>query len=285
MPVVDITLPIITFIVLTCVGLDLTPSQFIRLGQQPLVLVSGLLGPVLLLPPLAGLLLHLMAPAPHVAAGLLLVASCPIGGISNVYSYLAGASVALSVTLTALSSVLAFLTIPAISWAFERLLGQPLGFAAPASLPAQLLLMVVAPVVLGMWIGWQWPGPALRHRARMQRGAFIALAAMLAVVIGSDLDQFTAGLGETVSLAVIFVVLSGATGWLLGTAIGATSADCFTLGVEFATRNVAVATAIAVTLLGQASFAYFAATYFLTELPLMLGVVAIYRRAPRRVTV
>lgn len=277
MTVIDVALPIITFLALTAVGLDLTPAHFHSVRRQKLTLTAGILAPVLLLPALALGLLRVFEPAPHVAAGLLLVAACPIGGISNTYSYLARASTALSVTLTTLSAALAFVTIPAVSWGLERMLGEPLGFTAPAMLPAQLLLMVMLPVAGGMWIRHRWPAVAEEQRPAIQRGAFIALVLLLVLVIGSDVDQFASGLSDTVPLAVVFVVLSLGLGWLVGATVRAPLPDRFTLASEFATRNVAIAMAIAVTLLGQASFAFFAATYFLTELPLMLVAIAMYR--------
>ena len=121
----DLAVPAITFLLLFAVGLDLAPADFARVRRQPRVLAVGLLGPVLVLPPLALLLVVLFRPSPDLQAGLLLVAACPIGGISNTYSYLAGASTALSVTLTACSSLLAVATIPALSLVFGAALGHP----------------------------------------------------------------------------------------------------------------------------------------------------------------
>ena len=109
--------------------MDLTVAHFDRVRRRPVMLAAGLVAPVVILPALALLLDRLSAKPPaHVAAGLLLVAACPIGGISNTYSYLAQASTALSVALTTLSSALAALTIPAISRGFELALGSPMGF-------------------------------------------------------------------------------------------------------------------------------------------------------------
>ena len=65
---------------------------------------------------------------------------------------------------------------------------------------------------------------------------------------------------------------------MTGAASDASSVDRFTLATEFATRNLAVATAVAVTPAGRVEFASFAATYFLTEIPLMLCAIGIYRR-------
>jgi BASS family bile acid:Na+ symporter len=274
---IDIAIPTISFLALAAVGMDLTPAHFRRLRDRPAIVTAGLLAPLVILPVLALGMLALFEPSPDVAAGILLVASCPIGGISNTYSYLARASTALSVTLTTLSCVLAVLTIPVTSSAFEWVLQRRLGFSAPASLLGQLLLMVLLPVLAGMWLRYRWPAVAVERRNGVQRSAFVALAVLLALIITNDPDAFAAGLTETIPLAVIFVAASFATGWFVGRTLGATRSEGFTLAAEFATRNIAVAAAIAVTLLEQPAFAIFAATYFLTELPLMLVAVAAYR--------
>jgi BASS family bile acid:Na+ symporter len=274
---VDIAIPVITFVVMTAVGMDLTPAHFDQVRRQPLMLAAGILAPVVTLPVLALLLIALLRPPAHVAAGLLLVAACPIGGISNTYSYLARASTALSVALTTLSSALAALTIPAISGGFERATGAPMGFAAPAVLPAQLFLMVVVPVLIGMTIRHRRPELAERSRVGLQRAAFAAVGLLLALTIGSNWTAFVDGFSSTVPLALLFVLLSLISGWIVAAALGASHSDRFTVATEFATRNVAVATAIAVTLLGEPTFAIFAATYFLTEQPILLAATLLYR--------
>ncbi len=75
-----------------------------------------------------------------------------------------------------------------------------------------------------------------------------------------------------------FVAPSFLAGWLSGTVGGASLSDVFTLATEFATRNMAVATAIALTLAGHIEFALFATTYFLTGIPLMRCAIVVYRR-------
>ena len=101
---------------------------------------------------------------------------------------------------------------------------------------------------------------------------------MILLIVASDPAAFVSGLSDTVPLGATFVAASFFAGWLIGTASGASSPDRFTLATEFATRNMAVATAIAVTVAGRVEFAAFAATYFLTEIPLMLCAIGVYRR-------
>ena len=275
---IDVAVPGLTFILLTAVGLDLTRADFARVRRGWAVVLTGLVAPLILLPPVAVGLIWAFTPDPDVAAGLLLVAACPIGGISNTYSYLARASTALSVALTGFSCLLAGLTVPAVGHGLELALGTPLDLAAPIPLLlGQLLLMLVLPVALGMGIRRRWPDVAEIHRASLQRLAFAGIAAVLLLVILDDPQAFTGGLSTTVPLSAAFVAASMGAGWITAAAVTADRGDRFTIAAEFGTRNVAVATAIAVTLLGRVEFARFATTYFLTELPLMLVAIAAFR--------
>lgn len=276
----DLAVPAVTFFLLLAVGLDLAPADFARVRRQPRVLAAGLLGPLLVLPPLALLLVVLARPSSDLQAGLLLVAACPIGGISNTYSYLARASTALSVTLTVCSSLLAVLTIPALALAFTAALGHPVGFAAPIPLIlAQLLLMLALPVALGMWVRFSCPAFAGRSQSYLKALGFVGVAALIVLIVASDPVVFLHGLRDSVPLAATFVAASFLAGWLVGAATGASPPDRFTLATEFATRNMAVAAAIALTLAGRVEFALFATTYFLTEIPLMLCAIVVYRRS------
>jgi BASS family bile acid:Na+ symporter len=208
-------------------------------------------------------LISVFRPPPAVEAGLLLIAVCPIGGISNTYSYLARASTALSVTLTGISCLLAAVTIPSLASLFEAALGRPLGFTAPAGLLlAQLALMLALPVGLGMFVRRRWPRVADDHRAGLQRLGFGLLAALIAIVVYDQGDTFLGQLRTTVLLAASFVVASFAIGWTVGLALQTDARDRFTLAAEFATRNVAIATAIAKSLVGQIEFAVFATIHF-----------------------
>ena len=281
--IASILVPVITFILLATVGMDLTGQEFARVRRQRTVVLAGLIAPLIVLPPLAVALVWAFKPPPDVEAGLFLVAACPIGGISNTYSYLARASTALSVTLTGLSCLLASVTVPAVGRGLELALARPLDLAAPIPLLlAQLVLMLGVPVALGMWVRRRSPRFAERHRPALQRLGFAALAFVLLLVIADDPKGFAAGLSTTVPLAVAFVVCSTAAGWSVAVMVTRDRRDRFTLAAEFGTRNVAVATAIAVTLLGRVEFAKFGTTYFLTELPLMLAAIALFRASESR---
>jgi BASS family bile acid:Na+ symporter len=276
--ILNVGAPALAFTTLLTVGLELAPSDFVRLRRAPAVVVAGLLGPVIILPAMAFALVWWFAPDASVTAGLLLVAACPIGGISNTYSLLARASTALSVTLTGLSAILAVAAIPLLSGFFERVLHQPLQVDAPVpTIGLQLVFMLAVPMGIGMAIRRRWPAWAHRRRARFQQLAWVLLLLLLLLVFTIEAARVAAMLGEVVLLAAVFVSASFVAGWVVATAVRASEADRFTLAAEFATRNIAIATVIAVTMLGRTEFAVFGSVYFVTELPLMLAAVAAWR--------
>jgi BASS family bile acid:Na+ symporter len=276
--VVDVGAPALAFVTLLAIGIDLVPADFARLRRVPAVVAAGLVAPLLLLPAIAVALIWWLRPDPVVEAGVLLVAACPIGGISNTYSYLARASTELSVTLTGASCMLAILAIPLLTGAFEQLLGVPVRVDAPmALLGLQLVFMLALPLGLGMMVRRRWPGWADGHRRWFQRLAWAMLALLLVTILTIEADRVAAMFREVVAFAAVFVAASFAAGWMTGSVVGANGADRFTLAAEFATRNVAIAATIAVTMLGRTEFALFGSVYFLTELPLMLSAVAAWR--------
>lgn len=281
---IQFSTPPLTLFLLVAVGMDLTVDDFARVRRQSILVLTGLVGPILLLPPIAVGLIWLFQSSADVAAALLLVAACPIGGISNTYSYLARASPALSVTLTGFSCLLAGLTIPLVGGGLAMALARPLDLAPPmVPLLIQILVMLAVPVSLGMWIRRRRSGLALRWRPALQNLSFIGVALVLVFIIIDNPEAFAGDLWETVPLAAAFIICSGTAGWIAASAVTADHRDRFTVAIEFGTRNLGVALGIAVTLLGRIEFARFAYTYFLTEMLMMLAAIAFYRHWRRSV--
>jgi ACR3 family arsenite efflux pump ArsB len=119
---------------------------------------------------------------------------------------------------------------------------------------------------------------ARRYRATFERLAFIGVGIVLCLIILDDPRTFVRELPETVPLAAVFVMFSSAVGWMTAAAVTEDRRDRFTLAAEFGTRNLGVAMAVAVTLLGRVEFARFAYTYFLVEVPILLAAVVLFRR-------
>jgi len=274
----NVATPALTFLLLACVGTELTREDLREVWRRPIVTIAALVGPVVLLPPAALVMIALLNPPEHVTLGLLLLAACPIGGISNAYSMLARADTALSVTLTGLSCAAATVTIPAITFVLERSHGRPLGFAVPEKvLAVQLLGVLALPVAAGMALRWRAPALAMRWGRALRAVSFVLLAALVALVLATSVADWNEA-RDIAAVACAFISVSFALGWCTGRAVRAGPRARFTIAAEFATRNVGVATFIAVALLGRIEFAAFAALYMVVEVPLALLAVAVFLR-------
>jgi bile acid:Na+ symporter, BASS family len=277
--IVDIAIPVITFILLVAVGLDLTLSDFRRVRERPALVAAGVFLPPLLLPPLALLLIRLLGPPRPMGEALVLLVVCPIGGLSNVYSLLARASTALSVTMTAVSCAAALATIPLAVVLLNVVWQHPLGQSVPVMvLVQQLLAGLTPPVLLGMAIRWHWPDVARRHRVFIQGGGFTLLLALLALIISTGGGGSDLRLGKAAQLVVAFVGSAFLTGWVSAWLLRGSRADQFTFGAEYATRNVPVALAIALSLTDPRTFLWFGAIYLAIEIPLLSLAAAARRR-------
>jgi len=275
---IAVTIPATAFILLLAVGVDLTTADFARVRQQRGLLLAGVFAPLVLLPPIALMLARVLGSPREVVVGVLVLAVCPIGTVSNLYSYLAGASNAIAVTLTGLSCLIAAATIPLAGRAVEFVFGIPLEIDAPIPvLGAQLLIVLALPVVLGMAARHRAPALARRSAPTLRRLSIIGTLIMLALIMIDDWGAFVTGLSTTVPLAAAFVVASFAAGWMTAVPFSRRSGDRFAIAAEFGARNIGVATAISVTILGRVEFARFTATYSFVELPLMLGAVALFK--------
>jgi BASS family bile acid:Na+ symporter len=209
---------------------------------------------------------------------MLLVAACPSGAMANVYTHLARANVALSVTLTTVTSLVAVLTTPLALAALQGEVGESNGFPVPFGvLAGQLLLLLVFPVLAGMGIRRRWPDLTRRHGRVLLGLSCAALTALLGFVIAEEVEQFARALSQIAVAVLLLTGLAFGAGWATAWISGAKATDRFTIGMVFVVRNVGIATAIAVTVLGRVEFAVFATAYFLAQVPVLLAVVLVYR--------
>jgi len=176
-----IVLPILTLLMFD-LGLSLRFGDFGKVFRQPRPLVVALFGQIILLPAIALGLAWAFRLPPVFFIGLVLIACCPGGSSSNVFSKLAGGDVALSVILTALSSVITLFTIPVImSWATD-LVGESVGITLPVgNLIKQNLLLMLLPVVLGIAFHYLWPSLAQKTDKVLGRLAFPLLLVLITV--------------------------------------------------------------------------------------------------------
>jgi ACR3 family arsenite efflux pump ArsB len=122
-----------------------------------------------------------------------------------------------------------------------------------------------------MGIRRRWPDITKRHRRTLPGFSVATLAALLGFIIVQEAEHFAGALTEIA--AALLAVLAFGAGWTTSWASGARATDRPTVGMVFVVRNVGIATAIAVTVLGQVVFAVFATAYFLAQAPILLAAV------------
>lgn len=276
---IDISIPTFVFFTMIVVGLDLTIEDFRHVMRKPRIVVIGTLGQFILLAPVAVLLVHALKLKPHVLSGILLIAICPGGAMSNYYVYLARSNTALSVTLTAVSCLLAPITLPMSMNVYELYLNKPFDFSVPFPIIfGQLIIMLVIPTILGICLRRIKPVFIKRYEAVFRGVSIAALVGIVGFVVYQEAGNLLPGIAVTALASVAFIVISMIAGLGIGSILGLNAHDRFTLLVEYAVRNIAIATAIAVTVLNRIEFAVFAIVYFLTQVPLVVLAIIFFKR-------
>lgn len=276
--ILETGVPLMAFLMMVAVGLDVTRDDLRRVASRARTIAVLTLAQAVLLPLAAWLLVPLVG-SERIAMFLLLVAACPGGGMSNVYVYLARANTALSVTLTAVSCLTAIVTMPAIFAVYQRVTGSAAGFALPLpTLLVQLLIMAIIPVTAGAWIRDRRPQLERAYGRRFR--ALSAVGVLLIVTVGILQSASTMNLAVVRggAAATALAAFGMAAGWAIGAPLRMPATDRFTLLVEFAVRNLAIAMVIAVSLLHQPEFVAFGALALLGQALLLGGAVAVATR-------
>lgn len=272
------------FAMMLALGMTLRLADFARALSMPVVVGVGLLGQLVLQPLFAfGLARGLDLP-PTMSIGLVLIAACPGGVVSNALVQMARGDVALSIVLTGLSSLVAFLSLPAAIALAMRLFGGdgPPVVLSLAELIATLFGTTAFPVVLGMLV--------LRHRpflaARLHRPLLRASTAVLLLMIAGLFASLAtsgelslASLSRSVLPAVVALVgTTMAAGYGMARALGHGGATARTLALEGSMQNVNMALVVAVAFLGEQRFGGPAVVYLPVSFAFAGLMIALGRR-------
>ena len=161
-------LPLALFIIMLGMGLGLTLADFRRVITAPKPVLLGLAAQLVMLPILGWVLAALFPLSPELAVGVVILSACPGGPTSNLVSYLVRGNVALSITLTAISSLVTVFTIPlVVNWSMQQFLGEAVTLRLPfAQTVLQIAVITLIPVSLGLVLQAKAPGVAARSAER-----------------------------------------------------------------------------------------------------------------------
>ena len=281
---IDVGLPLVIMLAMTVVGLELTLQDLRRVLHYPVHVAVALFGQVVVLPLVAAMLILLLHPEPAIAGGLILAATAPQAPSSSYYCLLARADIALSVTLTAVSSALAVVSTPLIAGlAFTLLLEQQAGLVLPVGkVMQQVVTGLLLPVTAGMLVRHYAAGFVERNRARFQRGTLGAMLVMLALLGVDQADTIWRNLGSIVFVAVAFTLGASALGFGFSKALSWNREETVTLVAGFPSRSLSIAALIAVNVLGRLEFLSFAVVVFVVQALLLVPGMILFRNAGSR---
>ncbi|MCP9860587.1 MULTISPECIES: bile acid:sodium symporter family protein [unclassified Cyanobium] len=275
-----VLLPLALASVMLGMGLSLVAEDFKRITRYPRAVVVGTVCQTLLLPLLGGLIALAVPMQPAMAVGLVVVAVCPGGPSSNLMTFLARGDVALSVTLTAVSSLVTVFTIPLFTnLALRQFLGAGEAMVLPlGTTMLQIVLITLLPTAIGMAIRHRFPGTARRLEKQMGRLAAGLLALIIVLLLireGSKLPGFLAQVGLAI---VVLNLLAMLTGLSAGKLFRLPRAQQVCIAIEVGIQNGTLAIAITAGLLNNPDMAVPAAVYSLLMYVTGFGAILYGRR-------
>lgn len=277
-------LPIALAVVMAGLGLHLTLADFRRVLAAPKAVGVALVVQALLLPPLAFLLCHLFSLPGELALGLVLLAASPGGVTANLFSHLARGDVALNISLTAINSLLALLTLPVwTALALSSFLGAEANVPPPTGKVLEVATLVVVPVALGMALRAGNPVLADAAEKPVRLLSSLLLGVLIALAFISEWDtvrQFA----PVVGLACIsFNVISLLAGYFVPRALKLAEPQAIAIGFEIGIHNGTLAIFIAIEVLGRTQATIAPAIYSLSMyLTASLFAAWLLHKRPRR---
>ncbi|MBD2337273.1 bile acid:sodium symporter family protein [Calothrix sp. FACHB-156] len=260
-----VALPIALAIIMLGMGLSLVPEDFQRVKKYPKAVAIGLISQLVFLPIIGFAIAKVVPMQPAIAMGLMIIALCPGGVSSNVITYLAKGDVALSVTLTAFSSVITVFTIPVVAnLAYQHFMGQTAAIALPIGATiVQIFLMTLLPIGLGMGIRQILPEVARRLEKVTSRLAVGFLAAIILLLIVREWNRLPGFIVQVGVAVVLLNTISMLAGFYISKLFNLNLPQQICIAIEVGIQNGTLAIAITAGLLNNPDMAVPAAVYSL----------------------
>lgn len=233
-------------IVMFSIALDLKPSDFKALARTPKALLTGMVSQFLVLPVLTFAMLVLINPQPSIALGLILVAACPGGNISNFITHRAGGNAALSVSMTGIATVAAIVMTP-FNVAFWGNLYEPTRAILrqtaldPVSIAITVFFMLILPLILGILLNVRRPDLAARIRKTMQRISMAIFIGFIVLALAANWAFFLSFAGAVAGLVVMHNALALSGGYLTATVMRLSDYDRRAITIETGIQNSGLA--------------------------------------------
>ncbi|NJN43049.1 MAG: bile acid:sodium symporter family protein [Flammeovirgaceae bacterium] len=263
----EIFLPIALGVIMLGMGLSLTMDDFKRIALFPKATIIGLTCQLIVLPAVAFGMLKLINLPPELAVGVMLLAFCPGGATSNLLSNLARADIALSITLTAISSMVTVFTIPYfVNLSMEHFIGEGKFVELPfLQAMLQILVVTIIPVSIGMILKSKYPNTAQRFVKPVKIASAIFIVILIFGVIIKERNNIAGYFAQVGTITFMINILILAIGFGIARMFNLNHAQSSAISIESGIQNGTLAIAIATStlLLNNTEMAIPAAVYSL----------------------
>lgn len=235
-------LQILLFLVMFGMGMTLTIPDFTRVGIAPKAVLTGLVNQIIIVPLIAYGIVLLIPMEPMIAMGLMVCACSPGGAVSNLYSYLSKGDTALSITLTAISSIVTIFTIPLIiNFSLDAILGAA-GKAIQLPLGKtiyNIFKLTALPVFLGMFLNYKFPKTAEKSKPAIKWGSIlvIVLALIFMVMKLEEIGDSWAFLKASFLSVVLLNFFTLGIGYLSAKSLRLSTKQAATVSIESGMQN------------------------------------------------
>ena len=250
----QIFLPVSLTIIMFGMGLTLVIGDFIRIFTYPKAVLVGLINQIILLPIIGFSIVVLFKLSPTMATGVMILSLCPGGPTSNLITQVSRGNIGLSVTLTALASLITVFTIPVLlSEAIAYFTGNT---GVVIELPVlqtmlQILVITVIPIAIGMIIRKRNEGFALRMEKPMRTASTVLFVIIFLVIIIANKDNLVQAMKEVGLATLLLNLLTMGLGFLTAKLFGIAGNSQITITIESGIQNGTLAFVIATTILNN----------------------------------
>lgn len=224
------------------IALDLTVADFKRVISEPRAVIVGLVGQLLLLPAMTFLLILAIEPHPSIALGMMLVAACPGGNMSNFFTHLSRGNSGLSISMTSVVTLTAVLATP-FNVAFWGSKYAPTAailtevHVDPVKMVTIIAMLLAVPIALGMSVRAKWPEAAGRWAKRFKVFSLVAFAAFVVIALGKNFDPFLNHIDKVFFLVLLHNGVALALGYMLASMSGLEERDRRAITIEVGIQN------------------------------------------------
>jgi len=278
--VIDVFLPLALAFIMFALGLGLTGKDFLRVAKQPRDFFVGAFSQIILLPIIAFILVKIWPIAPELAIGVMIIAAAPGGVTSNLLTSFAKGDVALSISLTAIISLLCVITIPfivltSITLLTDSSITQDISLI---SMARDMFLIVTVPVILGMLFRRFASGIASTFEPMAKKISTVLFVLVLLGAIAAERENVVSYFAQAGLITLVLNVVMMVVAYFVAQSLASGTEQKKCITIECGLQNGTLAIFVATSIFGGGMYVVPAATYSLIMFGTSLIFVYIVRK-------